>query len=70
MQDHLEAVATGNWGCGVYHGDPRLKVLLQLMAATRAGRQMVYFTFRDEELSRDISDFYKFLTANDITIGI
>ncbi len=44
------AVATGNWGCGAFGGDPRLKFLLQLMAAAQCRRDMCYFTFGDQEL--------------------
>lgn len=29
-------VATGNWGCGAYGGDPQLKCLLQWVAASQA----------------------------------
>ena len=31
----LEAVATGNWGCGAFGGDPRLKLVIQLLAASQ-----------------------------------
>ena len=39
----LPAVATGNWGCGAFGGDPRLKLLIQLMAGSQAGRDLAYF---------------------------
>ena len=32
------AVATGNWGCGVFGGNVQLKSLLQLLAASKVGR--------------------------------
>ena len=39
----LEAVATGNWGCGAFGGDPRLKLVIQLLAASQvAGRLVVH----------------------------
>ena len=42
----LRPVATGNWGCGAFKGDPQLKSMLQWAAASAAGRpQMIYCTF-------------------------
>lgn len=35
-------VATGNWGCGNFGGDPQLKFLLQWMACSVCGRDMIY----------------------------
>ncbi|XP_058652424.1 poly(ADP-ribose) glycohydrolase [Onychostoma macrolepis] len=67
--ENLSAVATGNWGCGAFGGDTRLKALLQLMAASEAGRDMAYFTFGDEELMRDVNDLYKFLKDKCVTVG-
>merc|ERR1712080_419472 len=37
--------ATGNWGCGVFGGDPQLKSLIQWLAASAMGREMVYHPF-------------------------
>lgn len=39
------AVATGNWGCGVFGGMVELKLVLQWMACSHAGRRMIYFPF-------------------------
>lgn len=65
----LVAVATGNWGCGAFHGDPRLKSLLQLMAAAVAGRDVAYFTFGDEQLRDDIFAMYTMISEKKITVG-
>merc|ERR1712039_304438 len=43
-------VATGNWGCGNFGGDPQLKFLLQWMACTVSGRDMIYFPFSDPRM--------------------
>ena len=44
-------VATGNWGCGAFGGDPRLKMLVQWVSASVAGVSCLqYFTFGDERL--------------------
>jgi poly(ADP-ribose) glycohydrolase len=47
----LRAVATGNWGSGVFGGDPQLKCLLQWMAATVAGRAVIHFPYGDQRMS-------------------
>jgi hypothetical protein len=42
----LRPVATGNWGCGAFKGDPQLKSMLQWAATSAAGRpQMIYCTY-------------------------
>ncbi|XP_014238477.1 poly(ADP-ribose) glycohydrolase [Trichogramma pretiosum] len=66
---NLPAVATGNWGCGAFRGNPQLKVLVQLMAAGVAGRSVVYFTFGDTSLRDRIADMYWHLVRNNVNIG-
>ena len=39
--------ATGNWGSGVFGGDPALKAMIQWIAASRAGRETFYYSFGD-----------------------
>ncbi|XP_063814913.1 poly(ADP-ribose) glycohydrolase isoform X3 [Pseudophryne corroboree] len=67
--EKLSAVATGNWGCGAFGGDPRLKALIQLLAAAETGRDVVYFTFGDKELMQDIYKMHRFLTEQDKSVG-
>ncbi|KAG8348649.1 putative poly(ADP-ribose) glycohydrolase [Trypanosoma vivax] len=43
-------VATGNWGCGAFCGDPQLKLLIQWCAASEAGRPLLYSTYGNSEL--------------------
>lgn len=62
-------VATGNWGCGAFGGDPQLKSLLQLMAAAENARDVLYFTFGDDELRNDIFDMYTLLKNKEVTVG-
>uniref|UniRef100_A0A665VVH2 poly(ADP-ribose) glycohydrolase n=1 Tax=Echeneis naucrates TaxID=173247 RepID=A0A665VVH2_ECHNA len=66
---HLSAVATGNWGCGAFGGDTRLKALIQMMAAAEAGRDVAYFTFGDLQLMRDVHKMHNFLTDRQVTVG-
>ncbi|XP_062942506.1 poly(ADP-ribose) glycohydrolase isoform X2 [Cynocephalus volans] len=67
--ENLSAVATGNWGCGAFGGDARLKALIQILAAAAAERDVVYFTFGDSELMRDIYSVHTFLTERKLTVG-
>ncbi|XP_071051033.1 poly(ADP-ribose) glycohydrolase-like [Onthophagus taurus] len=64
----LAPVATGNWGCGAFKGDPKLKFLIQLMACNVTHRNMVYYTFKDEELRDTIHKIYSFLTNHSVKI--
>ncbi|CEM00746.1 unnamed protein product [Vitrella brassicaformis CCMP3155] len=43
--------ASGNWGCGVFEGDPQLKALLQLMACSVANRALHYFPIDDARVA-------------------
>lgn len=63
------AVASGNWGCGAFGGEPRLKALIQLIACAANKRSLVYYTFGDSELRDEIHEVYMFLKENKITIG-
>ncbi|XP_072312612.1 poly(ADP-ribose) glycohydrolase-like [Eucyclogobius newberryi] len=65
----LSAVATGNWGCGVFGGDARLKALLQMCAAAEAGRDVAYFTFGDSQLMSDVHKVHGFLCRQRATVG-
>ncbi|KAI0212170.1 hypothetical protein LSAT2_002945 [Lamellibrachia satsuma] len=63
------AIATGNWGCGAFGGDLRLKALIQLMAAAAAGRDVCYFTYKDDTLTQDIYDIHQLITDRGLTVG-
>ena len=62
-------VATGNWGCGAFGGDPQLKSLIQLMAAAENGRDTLYLTFGDEKLRDDLTDIYNLLVSKNVSVG-
>ncbi|XP_015115738.1 poly(ADP-ribose) glycohydrolase [Diachasma alloeum] len=68
-KNHLPAIATGNWGCGAFRGNPKLKVVIQLMAAAAAGRSMVYFTFGDANLRDSVGEMYWHLRDRNIDIS-
>ena len=60
--------ATGNWGCGAFGGDLQLKALLQWMAASRAGRTMIYYPYGDSRAD-DLDQVSANLLATKMTVG-
>lgn len=57
-------VASGNWGCGVFRGDAELKFIIQWLAASLAGRELVYVLFeRDHELHDNICSLLRVLES-------
>ena len=53
QKNTLRPVATGNWGCGAFKGDPQLKAMLQWMAVSTVGRpEMKYCTFKDARMEQ------------------
>ncbi|XP_023015523.2 poly(ADP-ribose) glycohydrolase [Leptinotarsa decemlineata] len=66
---NLAPVATGNWGCGAFRGNSSLKTVLQLMACCAAERDMVYYSFGNEELRDEFYEMYLFLINNNIIIS-
>lgn len=65
----LIPVATGNWGCGAFKGDKPLKTLIQWLAASRAGRSLKYYTFKDASLSRQQVEITQKLLRKQVTVG-
>ena len=63
------AVATGNWGCGAFGGNVELKAVLQLMAAAKAKRDVVYTTFGNRQFARDLCEVHNVLTKNSCTVA-
>ncbi|XP_076454449.1 poly(ADP-ribose) glycohydrolase-like [Babylonia areolata] len=63
------AVCTGNWGCGAFGGDKQLKALIQVMAASVAKRDVCYFTFGDEQLTKDLFELHDQLRRKEKTVG-
>lgn len=60
--------ATGNWGCGVFGGDPQLKALLQWMAASANERATHYYSFGDERVAA-LNDVVQTVKAQGLDIG-
>ena len=68
-KNSMTEVATGNWGCGMFGGNKRLKTLIQWMAASRAGRPLRYYTFREPQLSQEQMKVTKILLEQKVTVG-
>ena len=66
---HFSAVATGNWGCGAFKGDIHLKAILQLMAAARARRDVVYTTFGNRPFAEELEKIHTSLIQANTTIA-
>ncbi|XP_038061857.1 poly(ADP-ribose) glycohydrolase-like [Patiria miniata] len=66
---NLPAVATGNWGCGAFGGDARLKGLLQMMVAAECQRDLAYFTFGDQRLCYELHKMNEFLVSQGVSVG-
>jgi len=62
-------IASGNWGCGAFNGDPKLKAIIQLMAASQAYRDLALFTFNDSNLKQQLQRFYQFVSSNRLKVG-
>jgi hypothetical protein len=63
-------VCTGNWGCGAFGGDVQLKAVVQLLAASAAGRPALrYLTFGDAVLAEQLSRVCAALRARGVTVG-
>lgn len=67
--DESAPVATGNWGCGAFGGDKEMKTLLQWIAASKVGRRVRYFTFKDVKLAERQKEVTRFLSNKKITVG-
>ncbi|XP_074596329.1 poly(ADP-ribose) glycohydrolase-like [Brevipalpus obovatus] len=65
-----KTIATGNWGCGVYGGDKRFKIIIQILAASEAERHLKYFTFGDIHFKNEIESFLIKLIQIDPDINV
>nr|CCC93125.1 putative poly(ADP-ribose) glycohydrolase [Trypanosoma congolense IL3000] len=66
---HSGLIATGNWGCGAFHGDRELKLLLQWCAASQAGRPLIYSAFGDVNLCHNFRRVYEKLKREAWAVG-
>ncbi|KAL2349430.1 hypothetical protein Fmac_003430 [Flemingia macrophylla] len=62
-------VATGNWGCGAFGGDPEVKTIIQWLAASQALRPFIaYYTFGLEAL-QNLDEVTHWISSQRWTVG-
>ncbi|XP_068665005.1 poly(ADP-ribose) glycohydrolase 1-like [Aristolochia californica] len=62
-------VATGNWGCGAFGGDPEIKSVIQWLASSQALRPFIlYYTFGERTLSR-LQEVSQWILSHEWTVG-
>nr|KYP52702.1 Poly(ADP-ribose) glycohydrolase 1 [Cajanus cajan] len=62
-------VATGNWGCGAFGGDPEVKAIIQWLAASQALRPFIaYYTFGLEAL-QNLDKVAHWISSQRWTVG-
>ncbi|XP_010522260.1 PREDICTED: poly(ADP-ribose) glycohydrolase 1 isoform X2 [Tarenaya hassleriana] len=69
--DHEDTIgiATGNWGCGAFGGDPELKAMIQWLAASQARRPYIsYYTFGVEAL-RKLDQVTEWILSHEWAVG-
>ncbi|KAL3312163.1 hypothetical protein Ciccas_009251, partial [Cichlidogyrus casuarinus] len=63
-----EEIVTGNWGCGVFGGDPMLKACIQILAANRAKRKALHFCcYTDDKLFEELNKLAQYLTSTRVS---
>ncbi|CAF4035650.1 unnamed protein product [Rotaria sordida] len=65
---NMFGIATGNWGCGAFNGDRQLKAIIQLMAASEAGRPLIYAAYLDKNLVKSFFEVYEYLLKQQATV--
>ena len=68
-ENAMTEVATGNWGCGMFGGNKQLKTLIQWMAASRVGRPLRYYTFKEPQMIEEQMKVARALLTRKITVG-
>jgi len=62
-------IASGNWGCGAFEGDPSLKAIMQLIAASATKKQLRYCFFEQKKLVDLFQEVHKQLVEKGVTLG-
>jgi len=66
---NITVVCLGNWGCGVFGGNKKLKSIIQLMAAAACNKDVHYFTFKKEKFAAQLKSIFSFLRNKKVAIG-
>ncbi|CAP34408.1 LOW QUALITY PROTEIN: Protein CBR-PME-3, partial [Caenorhabditis briggsae] len=62
-------IVTGFWGCGAFNGHKPLKFLIQLMAASIAGRPLQFCIFGDTVMGNKCRQMKRRLEMDNVTVG-
>lgn len=68
-KEQIATISTGNWGCGAFGGDPELKFLIQLLAASYCDRKIIYSTFGDMIFENKIKEIYSIFEKKSVTVS-
>lgn len=65
-------VVSGNWGCGVFGGDLQLKMIIQWIACTLAGKDFRYVPFGKRKIiyDEDLLDLMKGRSVKDVYLNM
>jgi len=63
------AVATGNWGCGIFGANKAFKSLIQILAASETEKKVIYYTFGDQQFSHRLKKVIEDLKQRNMTVG-
>eukprot|EP00427_Karlodinium_veneficum_P013505 CAMPEP_0169071340 /NCGR_PEP_ID=MMETSP1015-20121227/5605_1 /TAXON_ID=342587 /ORGANISM="Karlodinium micrum, Strain CCMP2283" /LENGTH=449 /DNA_ID=CAMNT_0009130415 /DNA_START=159 /DNA_END=1508 /DNA_ORIENTATION=- len=61
-------IATGNWGCGAFRGEPSVKAIIQWAAACQSGRKLKYFPF-ELGWGEVLKKFSEMISSKGATVG-
>ncbi|TRY78138.1 hypothetical protein TCAL_06789 [Tigriopus californicus] len=63
-------IETGPWGCGAFGGDREIKLIIQVLAASRADcRELVLYTFGNVNLSEKLNELLDCIHKRQIGVG-
>ncbi len=66
----ISPIATGNWGCGAFNGNPELKFMIQWMAASHQDRPLMQYHINGNTTQgQSILDISTFLSQRNICVG-
>jgi len=60
-------ISTGQWGCGIFGGDPTLKFIQQVLAARSAGVRLDFSTYRNAQRMEDFRQIIRALVLQKTT---
>eukprot|EP01084_Bolivina_argentea_P165680 287802_1 len=65
----MDIISTGNWGCGIFQGDPMVKAMIQWISVSLSKRKISYYTFKDKRVVTNLEPLIKAMINKKITVG-